>query len=648
MEVGTVQRWMRLLRLLGAAGGPVVTVALLLSLAFGLLPIAFIVAMSRLLSQVPAATATHGRTLGAAIGLTLATLVLQQLLGPFQTALADLISRRVDGHCMSRLLATSYRDASIATLERPGSLDGLADLRAAFDKTLASPGDAAAALPSLLARYAHLFGAVILLGTVLGPIIAFVVGATALVIRFGQRGSLGSFAELYNALAPNRRRLAYVRGLAMGTTVSKEIRVLGLSGWLGDRLRTEHRGYLDPLWTGRRQLLLWPFVGLASAGFVGGAITLAGLAQLASGGGLSLLDFAIAVQAVLIPIRFGAFFPEADTQTQFGGLAYETLLAFEARNPAPAPPPRATAAPANEMVSVFLDGHPLLLLATQDRHDPQQTVVSESPRGQGSPHSVPERVAPPGIRFDRVGFAYPGGHRVYTALDLDIPAGQSTAIVGLNGAGKTTLVKLLARLYDPDSGAVTVDGHDLRGIDAAEWQRRLAIIFQDFNRYELTAAENIGLDRHGETEAILRAAARAGAAEIIDRVGLRTPLSSRYRGGTDLSGGQWQRVALARAFFAVECGASVLVLDEPTAQLDVRAEVEFFDQFLARTQGLTSIVISHRFSTVRRADHIAVLADGLVVERGDHDSLVTLGGRYAEMFHLQAQRFALDTAAAGS
>jgi ATP-binding cassette subfamily B protein len=249
------------------------------------------------------------------------------------------------------------------------------------------------------------------------------------------------------------------------------------------------------------------------------------------------------------------------------------------------------------------------------------------------------------IAFEKVSFAYPGGGReVLRELDLEFPAGTSTAIVGLNGAGKTTLVKLLSKLYEPTGGRISVDGVALDEFDARSWQRRLAVIYQDYVRYELDAAINIGLGapgRMGDPEALERAIAWAGATEVIAALpdGLATVLSSRYSGGVDLSGGQWQRIALARALFAVQAGASVLVLDEPTAQLDVRAEVAFFDRFLEITRGLTTVVISHRFSTVRRADRIVVLDGGRVTEQGSHEELIAAGGAYANLFGLQARRF---------
>jgi ABC-type multidrug transport system fused ATPase/permease subunit len=235
-----------------------------------------------------------------------------------------------------------------------------------------------------------------------------------------------------------------------------------------------------------------------------------------------------------------------------------------------------------------------------------------------------------------VTFAYPGGAAVLDGFDLTIPAGSSLAIVGQNGAGKTTLAKLLCRLYDPQSGAIEFDGADLRDLPLIDWRRRIAAVFQDFIRFELPLRENVA--PAGAPDDVVRAAlAAAGAANLAT---LDTVLARGYDGGTDLSGGQWQRVALARALCAVQLGADVVILDEPTAQLDVRGEAEIFDRILAATRHCTTILISHRFSTVRHADRICVLEQGRVIELGTHDELMAQHGRYRTMFDLQAQRFA--------
>ena len=236
-----------------------------------------------------------------------------------------------------------------------------------------------------------------------------------------------------------------------------------------------------------------------------------------------------------------------------------------------------------------------------------------------------------------VTFAYPtgGAAPVLEHFDLTIPAGSSLAIVGQNGAGKSTIAKLLCRLYDPLSGSIEIDGTDLREIDLAAWRARIAAVFQDFIRFELPLRDNVA--PAGAPDDIVHAALEsAGAANL---AALDTILARGYDGGTDLSGGQWQRVALARALSGVKMGAAVVLLDEPTAQLDVRGEAEIFDRLLAATRHCTTILISHRFSTVRHADRICVLEHGRVIELGTHEELMALGGRYRKMFDLQAERF---------
>ncbi|MBI3973726.1 MAG: ATP-binding cassette domain-containing protein [Chloroflexi bacterium] len=271
----------------------------------------------------------------------------------------------------------------------------------------------------------------------------------------------------------------------------------------------------------------------------------------------------------------------------------------------------------------------------------------------GAPHAnpmrtisrLPEGAPRGGIRFEAVGFRYPNGTGdVLEGLELWIPVGQSLAIVGANGAGKTTLIKLLCRLYDPAVGRITVDGADLRAISPDKWRHQIAAIFQDFVQYPLAARDNVGFGAPAAMADVARlqeAARRAGALDVIEALPYAwdTVLSRRFTGGTDLSGGQWQRIALARALFAVATGATMLILDEPTASLDVRAEAALYDRFLDLTSGVTTILISHRFSTVRRADRICVLEQGRVVEQGTHAELLAAGGRYAAMFALQAARF---------
>ena len=274
-----------------------------------------------------------------------------------------------------------------------------------------------------------------------------------------------------------------------------------------------------------------------------------------------------------------------------------------------------------------------------DRFHAEEADAAAGRRGLAADDRVPT------IRFDGVTFAYPGGDRpVLRDLHLDIPGGQSLAIVGENGAGKTTLLKLLSGFYQPTAGRILVDGVDLRDIDPAAWRRRLAVIFQEFVHFELTAFENVALADPHHPDAHRHAAAAAEAAGANDLVaglprGWDTMLSRAFTDGAELSGGQWQRIALARALYAARVGGRVLILDEPTASLDVRAEVELFDQLLTHAEGCTAVVVSHRFSTVRRADRIVVLADGRVIEDGSHVELHARGGHYAHLYDLQAERF---------
>jgi ABC-type multidrug transport system fused ATPase/permease subunit len=259
-----------------------------------------------------------------------------------------------------------------------------------------------------------------------------------------------------------------------------------------------------------------------------------------------------------------------------------------------------------------------------------------APRGALTPGTTTASGLPVSLSLRGVRFSYPRGATVFDGLDLEVPAGTSLAIVGQNGAGKTTLAKLLCRLYDPTDGTIAIGGVDLRELDLDSWRHRITAVFQDFIRFELSLRDNVDPGRVATDEQVLAALAEAGASGLAD---LGTPLSKSFAGGTDLSGGQWQRVALARALCAVRAGAGLVLLDEPTAQLDVRGEAEIFGRILAATRGVTTILVSHRFSTVRHADRICVLEHGRVVELGSHEELMALGGRYRTMFDLQAQRF---------
>jgi ATP-binding cassette subfamily B protein len=286
--------------------------------------------------------------------------------------------------------------------------------------------------------------------------------------------------------------------------------------------------------------------------------------------------------------------------------------------------------------------------AATDRIRGVRKLVAELYPPRAAPHAAPERLEH-GIRVEGVGFRYPATEAdVLRDVDLVLPAGSTVAFVGENGAGKSTLVKLLSRFYDPTAGRITVDGVDLTAIDGDGWRERIAAGFQDFVRFELIAQESVGvgdLPHVDDRDAVERAVDRGAARDVIAELehGLETPLGTT-QGGADLSGGQWQKLALARAMMRER--PLLLVLDEPTAALDAHAEHELFERYaesaraVARSTGGLAIFVSHRFSTVRMADLIVVIADQGIAESGTHEELVARGGIYAELYALQASAYA--------
>jgi ABC-type multidrug transport system fused ATPase/permease subunit len=398
------------------------------------------------------------------------------------------------------------------------------------------------------------------------------------------------------------RHVRYGAELAVGREAARELRLFGLGPWLVARQRRQWSASMAPvladLGVELRQGLAAAAVKIALC-----AVPFAVAYQRFVGGDLSPGDFSaavVALGAVLGSMRWLETFP-ADL--------------------------RAAAQFLPELFGV----------ADLSRVDPRLRTG-----GARRPPATPAR----GIRFEAVRFTYPGGDRpILDGLDLWLPAGSSLALVGENGAGKSTIVKLLCRFYDPDEGRITVDGIDIADLDLAEWRRRLAVVFQEATRFPVSAAENVGVgcvERMDDRALLAAAGAQTGVAETVVRLpqGWDTVLAREF-GGVDLSGGEWQRVVLARAM-AARLGrqSAVLVLDEPTAALDVRLEHELYERFSELTADLTTMVISHRFSTVRMTERVAVLEAGRIVEAGSHGELVAAGGRYAELYALQSRRFA--------
>jgi len=570
--------------------------------ASAVLPAAFALAGGGLVGSIGGTVAqgwgsASGRRLAAAIGAVVILFVLQQLSGTGLRSLADALGRRAEGHLRLRVMAATLGPAGVAHLEDPGVVDRVTDAQSVGtgETTVkdATVGIASVAVQNLAATLSALVLAAYRWW--LAAALLAICVATTRVLAAQYRRNIAAL----RGHARRFRRSSYFRSLALGPTAAKELRLFGLAAWVGERFADQWDLAMRAFWQDRRKARWVPPAGVVLlAAAQGSAYALLG--RSAARGDISvgqLTTFAAAAAGI------GAVFT----------IGWDTVNISYGCAPVPA---------ALEL----------------------ERIVAEPRFRLGGSRPV-DGLPTSHICFEQVSFGYPGqtGH-VLDGLDLEIPAGRSLAVVGANGAGKTTLVKLLTRLYDPTAGRITVDGTDLASLDASAWQRRIAAIFQDFTRFQLSAADNVGfgaIGRAHDHHALAIAAERAGADEMIETLpaGWDTVLSRRTPGGVDLSGGQWQRVALARALFALDAGASILILDEPTAALDVRAEAEFYDRFLELTSGVTTLVISHRFSTVRRADRIVVIEGGQVTEAGDHTSLLATDGRYAQMFRLQATHF---------
>lgn len=438
---------------------------------------------------------------------------------------------------------------------------------------------------SMVALLASL-GPFLALLALLAPLPAFIAST-----RYGWQGYL-----LMRRQSPERRQMAYLTSLLTTDTYNKETKLFNLGDFFVRRYRE-----LAERFIGDNQGLL---VRRYLVGFAWGALTIVTTSGTYLWVALKAVRGQIGINNLVVYTQ-AAQQVQQNFQALLGGLAtmYEhtlylntlfDLLAFEPRIRAPATP---------------------------------------------TPVRVPFHQ---GISFQQVSFTYPG--RTEPALDrvsFDIGLGETVALVGRNGAGKTTLVKLLTRLYDPDAGRILIDGIDIRDYDPATLRNEIAVIFQDYVTYHLTAKDNIAvgrLDDFDNDARVARAAAQSGATEVIAGLpqGYATMLGKWFDRGHQLSGGEWQKIALARAFMR---DAPILVLDEPTAALDAQAEYELFSRMRSLTQGKTGLFISHRFSTVRLADRIVVLEGGAVIEQGSHDELLLAGGRYAELFNLQAASY---------
>jgi ABC-type bacteriocin/lantibiotic exporter with double-glycine peptidase domain len=550
----------------------------------GILPAVFSIAMGALVSAVQ-----HGADLGEPLAVAGVIFVLLQILAP--------IHQEVSANLGDRTAALLYDRLTLACVRPPG-LGHLEDPKLTSDLTVARDFDLGMTGPPLALSMDFIAAGLIdLLGGLASAVVlaryrwwaALLLAGAWLATHWLLRESAVWRDRNTDEVRAAQRDSDYAYRLAVDPPAAKELRLFGLVGWTMDRLITSrtrlHRLQYEATRL-REKSVLWCMLLVIGANVV----VFWSLASAAASGDL---DLGLLVVYALSAVGASAI--------AFGGLNWA------------------------------LDGA-VAPVAAVLRLEPAMARVGALPNGARDAADRPARE----IRFRDVSFSYPSSsQRVLDHFDLTIPAGTSLAIVGQNGAGKTTLAKLLCRLYDVQGGAIEIDGVDLRDLDLESWRDRIAAVFQDFIRFERSLRDNV-VPRGGTDEAIATALDAAGAANLAT---LDTILARGYPGGTDLSGGQWQRVALARALCAVQLGAGLVLLDEPTAQLDVRGEAEIFERILAATRRCTTILISHRFSTVRHADRICVLERGKVVELGSHAELMARGGRYRTMFELQAQRF---------
>jgi ATP-binding cassette, subfamily B, bacterial len=565
------------------AAGPMAIAWWVLLLLRGILPAVFGIAMGMLVGAVQ-----RGNSLAVPLSLVGVVFVLLQIMTPLHQAVSTNLGDRTAAWLYDRLTDTCVRPPGMGHLEDPALTSDLVVARD-FDLGMTGPPlsismDFIAAdmvqtvggFACALVLFAYAWWAPIVLAA------AWL--ATHWLLREAAVWKDRNTEEVRAA----QRDADYAYRLAVDAPASKELRLFGLADWTIGRFVARRTRLHDLQYAAtrlREKPMLWSVVLVVAANIV----VFWSLASAAADGRLTLGQVVAFVQSAV-----------GVSMIAFGGLSWA------------------------------LDGAAAPVAAVL-RLEPAMRTAGALPSGDRTAAGTPARE----IRFRDLSFGYPGGPLVLDHFDLSIPAGSSLAIVGQNGAGKTTLAKLLCRLYDPRSGAIEIDGFDVRAMNLASWRSRVTAVFQDFIRLELPLRDNVA-PGGAPDEAIREALVAAGAANLAS---LDTVLARGYEGGTDLSGGQWQRIALARALCAVTRGAGVVLLDEPTAQLDVRGEAEIFDRLLAATRHCTTILISHRFSTVRHADRICVLERGRVVELGTHDELMALNGRYRTMFDLQAQRF---------
>jgi ATP-binding cassette subfamily B protein len=583
-----------------------------MTIVSGAAPAVAVAGTGQFLSQLPdavrlGASSAPGRDVRGALLLIAGAVFLSQLIGPLQQAVLFGLQRKFEAYLARRLMTATVALPGLAYFEDPEFRDELAVAHwigfgpvhtLQFLVQVFQQGAQLVAMAAVAATYAGWVPAVVLLAAVPGGVASW---------RFESITGLARWRR-----SEDTRRADYYRNLAVTREPGKELRIFSLPAWARARQARHWLAGVQEMLALRRTGLQW-VLGLHAGAVLGVALTYLVMLQSTIDGRTEVGTFTAASIAAV-------------------GLSTSTVALLR------------EASRARRSSFYMPSAMRVLGLA---KADPRLDIAGTTPaRPQ-------ERT---GIRFEGVSFTYPGTDRkVLDRLDLDITAGTSIALVGENGAGKTTLIKLLCRFYDPTEGRITVDGVDIKTLDLDDYRSRLAVIFQDFVHYNLPARDNVGfgaLESAGDTAAgkphdniaaLEEAASRVGILEMVEALpdGWDTTLAREF-GGVDLSGGEWQRVALARAMMA-QAGrnSDLLVLDEPTASLDVRIENELYGHFAELSRGKTTLLVSHRFSTVRMAGRIVLLAGGRVVEDGSHEELIAAGGRYAELYEVQASHYRL-------
>ena len=566
-------------------------------------PAVAVAGTGRFLAELPEAVrlgsaSAPGREVRSALLLIAAAVFLSQVVGPIQQAVLFGLQRRFEAYLSRRLMTATVALPGLAYFEDPEFRDELAVAHwigfgpvhtLQFATQVFQQLSQLLAMAAVAATYAGWVPLLVVLSAIPGGLASWRLESVSGMARWRR--------------SEDTRRADYYRNLAVDRETGKELRIFSLPEWARGRQSRHWLAGVTEMLTLRRKGLAW-VLWLHALAVIGLAVAYVDMIRSTIAGRTSVGTFtAASIATVGLSTAVVALLREASRARR----------------------------------SSFYMPSAMRVLGLAEA-DPRLAVGG----------SAPARPEPrTGIRFEGVSFSYPGTERrILDSLDLHIEAGSSVALVGENGAGKTTLIKLLCRFYDPTEGRILLDGVDVREFDLEDYRRRLAVIFQDFVRYELPARDNVGfgaLDAAGDPAMLREAAARVGILEQIESLpqGWDTPLA-REHGGVDLSGGEWQRVALARAMMAqIGRDADLLVLDEPTASLDVRVENELYGHFAELSRGRTTLLVSHRFSTVRMAGRIVLLAGGKVVEDGSHTELVAAGGRYAELYEVQASHYRL-------